>query len=79
MLKICRYLLVGCNKKQKYISRCDMMGKVSDFFRGKLCCTHREIFTKSYQIKQKTDFIYNFLINLEPNGRLLGSKSIGKL
>ena len=39
---------------------------------------HREIFSKSYYINLKSDCIYNFPINLEPNGRSFGSKSIGK-
>ena len=30
---------------------------------------HREIFSKSYQIKPKSDSIYHFSIQLEPNGR----------
>ena len=40
--------------------------------------THREIFSKSYCIKLKSDCIYHFPIDLEPNGRPFGSKSIGK-
>ena len=32
---------------------------------------HREICSKSYQIKQKSDCIYHFPINLEPNGRVV--------
>ena len=40
--------------------------------------THSEIFLKSYQINPKSDCIYQFPINLESNGRLFGSKSIGK-
>ena len=40
--------------------------------------TQREIFLKSYQIKPKSECIYHFLIDLEPNGRPFGSRSIGK-
>ena len=40
--------------------------------------THREIFSKSYEIKPKSDCVYPFPIDLEPNGRPFGSKSIGK-
>ena len=40
--------------------------------------THGEIFSKSYQIKLKSDCINNFLIDFTPNGHPLGSKSIGK-
>ena len=40
--------------------------------------TRREIFSKSYQIKPKSGYIYTFLIDLESNGRPFGSKSIGK-
>ena len=40
--------------------------------------TDREIFLESYLIKLKSDCIYHFPINLEPNGRSFGSKSIGK-
>ena len=39
---------------------------------------HRDIFSKSYQRKPKSDSIYHAPIDLEPNGRLFGSKSIGK-
>ena len=35
--------------------------------------THREIFSKSYQANPKSDCIYNFLIELDPNGRPFGS------
>ena len=41
--------------------------------------THREIFSKSYQINLKSDCIYHAPIDLNPNGRPLGSKSIEKL
>ena len=34
---------------------------------------------KSYQIKPKSDCIYHFPIDLEPNGRLFGYEFIGKL
>ena len=37
---------------------------------------HREIFLKSYKIKQKSE--NHFPIDLAPNGRLFGSKLIGK-
>ena len=40
--------------------------------------THREIFSKSYQIKLKSDCIYHFPIDLELNGRPFAFKSIGK-
>ena len=40
--------------------------------------TQREIFSKSYQIKQKSDCIYDLPIDLKPNGRPFSSKSIGK-
>ena len=40
--------------------------------------TLREIFPKSYQIKAKSDCIYQFPIDLDPNGSPFGSKSIGK-
>ena len=45
-----------------------------------LCCmyTHREIFSKFYQIDPILDCIYHFLIDLEPDGRPFESKSIGK-
>ena len=39
--------------------------------------THREIVSKPYQIKPKSDCIYHFPIDLELNGRAFGSKSIG--
>ena len=35
--------------------------------------SHREIFTKSFQINQKSDCIYHFPIDLEPNERPFGS------
>ena len=40
--------------------------------------THREFFLKSYEIKPKSDCSYHFPIDLEPNGRPFGSKSIVK-
>ena len=40
--------------------------------------THRDIFSKCYQIKPKSDCIYHFPIDLETNGRPFGYKSIGK-
>ena len=40
--------------------------------------THREIFPKFYQIKPKSDWIYHFQINFEPNEHPFRSKSIGK-
>ena len=39
---------------------------------------HREIFSKSYYINPKSDCIYHFPIDLDPNGRPFVSKSIGK-
>ena len=42
-------------------------------------CTHREFFSKSYWLKPKSDCIYYFPIDLEPNGRPFGSKSMSKL
>ena len=39
---------------------------------------HSEIFAKSYYINPKSDCIYHFPIDLEPNGRPFGSKSTGK-
>ena len=39
---------------------------------------HREIFPKSYQINLKSGCIYHFPVDLDPNGRPFGSKSIGK-
>ena len=36
---------------------------------GRKCHTHGEIFSKSCQIKPKSDCIYHFPIDLEPNGR----------
>ena len=45
------------------------MQKDAAFFRQS---THRDIFSKSYQINPKSDCIYDFPIDLEPNG----SKSI---
>ena len=51
--------------------------KISVFFFTKKKCldgvdtylyAHREIFSKSYQIKPKSDCIYHFPIDLEPNG-----------
>ena len=41
-----------------------------------LFSTHREIFSKSYLIKPKSDCIYHAPIELEPNGHQFGSKSI---
>ena len=38
---------------------------------------HGEIFSKPYQIKSKSDFIYRSTIDLEPNERPFGYKSIG--
>ena len=35
-------------------------------------------FSKSYQVNPKSDCIYHFPIDLEPNGRPFGSKVIGK-
>ena len=43
-----------------------------------MCYTHREIFSKSYQIKPKSDWIYHLPTDLEQDGRPLCSKSIGK-
>ena len=43
-----------------------------------LASAHSEIFSKFYQIKPKSNFIYLFPIDLEPNRRSFGSKSIGK-
>ena len=40
--------------------------------------THREIVSKPYQIKPKSDCIYHFTIDLEQNGGPFGFKSIGK-
>ena len=40
--------------------------------------THWEFFSKSYQINPKSDCIYYIPIDLESNGRLFGSKSVGK-
>ena len=40
--------------------------------------THRESFSKSYWINLKSDCIYHFPVNLDPNGRPFGSKSTGK-
>ena len=40
--------------------------------------THRVIFLKSCSFKLKSDCIYHFPIDLGPNGRPFGSKSIGK-
>ena len=37
-------------------------------------CIHGEIFSKSHQIKPKSDWIYHFLIDLDPIGRPFGSK-----
>ena len=45
-------------------------------FRKRKEYTHREIFSKSCQIKPKLDCIFHFLIDLEPNGILFGSKWI---
>ena len=39
-------------------------------------CTRGEIFSKFYQMKPKSDCIYHFSIDLEPNGRPVVSKSI---
>ena len=39
---------------------------------------HREIFSKFYQIKSKSDSNYHFPIDLDPNGRPYRSKSIIK-
>ena len=39
---------------------------------------HREIFFKSYLINPKPGSIYHFPIDLEPNGRSFGYKSIGR-
>ena len=38
----------------------------------------REIFSKSYQFKPKSDFIYYFPIHLKPNGRPFVAKLIRK-
>ena len=44
----------------------------------KLQSAHREIFSKSNEIKPKSDCIYHFPIDLKPNGqRPFGFKSIG--
>ena len=40
--------------------------------------THREIFSESCWITSKSDCIYHFPIDLDPNKPLFGSKSIGK-
>ena len=40
--------------------------------------THGETFQKYLQIKPESDCIYHAPIDLEPNGRTLGSKSIEK-
>ena len=40
--------------------------------------TQREFFSKSYQINQKSYWLYHFPIDLDPNERPFGSKSIGK-
>ena len=50
------------------------------FLRSISACggTHREIFSESYSLKPKSDCIYHFLIDLEPNVRPFGFKSIGK-
>ena len=42
------------------------------------CTAHREIFSKSYSINPKSDCIYHFPIDLDPNGCPNGSKLIGK-
>ena len=42
--------------------------------RGDLMSSHREVFSKSYQMKPKSDCIYHFSIDLEWNGRPFGSK-----
>ena len=39
--------------------------------------TRREFFSESYWIDSESDCIYHFPIDLEPNGRPFGSKSIG--
>ena len=39
--------------------------------------TRREIFSKFYQVITKSDCIYHFPIDLEPNGRSIGYKSMG--
>ena len=39
---------------------------------------HREILSKFYQIKPKSDCIYQFPTDLDLNGRPFGSKLIGK-
>ena len=42
-------------------------------------CVHTEtFFSKCNSIKPKSDCIYHFPIDLEPNRRPLGSKSIGE-
>ena len=40
---------------------------------------HKETFSESCQIKPKSDCIYHAPVDLEPNRRPFGSKSIGKL
>ena len=38
--------------------------------------THGELFSKSYWINSKSDCIYQFPIDFDPNGLLYGSKSV---
>ena len=73
--------------KQGYIPprSCNLTLKISQLQQFQLRNTsqeisddiHREIFSKSYKIKPKSECIYNFPIDLELNGRSFGSKSIG--
>ena len=60
----------------------DLLGQASRFISTHLwligCVhTHREMFHHTCQTKPKSDCIYNFPIDLEPNGRRFSFKSIG--
>ena len=60
------------------VSTTEVHQTVIYFLSCKQDATHRGIFSKSYQIKPKSDCIHHFQIDLEPNGCPFGSKSIGK-
>ena len=66
----------GLLEAKQYLGRVSAAVEAAELQGGRNCYV-REIFSKSYYIKPKSDCIFRALIDLERNGRPFGSKSIG--
>ena len=76
MLSIIIYVLKFLRSFSLFFADCFRRRKMR--LQLRMVRTDRDIISESYYIKLKSDYIYHISIDLEPNGRPFGCKSIGK-